>query len=794
MKDTGSSPLFAGWGKKTSLYLPAAVITGLLLVLLCICFWFDSRRTLKKALEGMGTGEKPLTFSEESGFFEDGFMLRITPAERVPQDGTIQIRYTLNGDEPTADSPLYGDGIDLEEACRASRAEEARRELAKKEAIAAADAEAARLAAQAEQAAAEAADGNAGTEEETGEDNAKDAADQETQEKDTQSQNAEKIPSLEEGRASWQTEKWTAASDFGVRPERTDDGICVIPVRACLMQGEDRSPVVTCTYVIGPGVRERYQNTLVASVVTDSYNLFDYNYGVMVKGSHYQSDVEDGVREDRAGNFFQKGDEWSKNGHVTLFSQDGSVLLEEDAALEISGYSSRNLPTRSFRARASKDFGSSDDYFTLDIFSSGLDPDLSQTAGIDRFRKVKFRSHGIPTYHIRCVRNEYAKRLTDACGFPGLSDNRPGVMFLNGEFYTTCDVTPSADRDYLCSLFNLKVPDALEKYSGSDVDVYTKAKILKLFTADLTDPANQAALERTVDMDNYLFYYALEVLFNNVDWPYNNMTIWRYLGEEDPDNPYTDGRIRYVLDDMDQILSNNLHGDPARWSTELIDYLMKDKGSTFYHVMQCKRYRDTFLTYVDDLLRTSFAPDDACAVLDDLYAGLKREYILDYGEAFWKEMEDTAEVTKQNVREKETLYRANITEFMGLTERYAVQIETDEGIEVTWNNDCGMSPSKRIQKIGPGETWSGEYYAGTSFTAEAVPADGYRFAGWEVKGIYSEQDAADDQSDQAERGGTAATGTENNQDLSITISDRLPDPDRKAATVIVRAISEPASE
>ena len=37
----------------------------------------------------------------------------------------------------------------------------------------------------------------------------------------------EKIPSLEEGRASWQTEKWTAASDFGVRPERTDDGICV---------------------------------------------------------------------------------------------------------------------------------------------------------------------------------------------------------------------------------------------------------------------------------------------------------------------------------------------------------------------------------------------------------------------------------------------------------------------------------------------------------------------------------------------------------------------------------------
>jgi hypothetical protein len=42
--------------------------------------------------------------------------------------------------------------------------------------------------------------------------------------------------------------------------------------------------------------------------------------------------------------------------------------------------------------------------------------------------------------------------------------------------------------------------------------------------------------------------------------------------------------------------------------------------------MQCSRYRDTFLTYVDDLLKTVFEPDYACAVLDALYEDMEKEY------------------------------------------------------------------------------------------------------------------------------------------------------------------------
>ena len=70
---------------------------------------------------------------------------------------------------------------------------------------------------------------------------------------------------------------------------------------------------------------------------------------------------------------------------------------------------------------------------------------------------------------------------------------------------------------------------------------------------------------------------------------------------------------------------------------------MKDEKSTFHHVMECSRYRDMFLTYVDDLLQTALAPDPDCEILDSLYAQMEKEYRMDYGDDFWQEMVETAE-------------------------------------------------------------------------------------------------------------------------------------------------------
>lgn len=777
----------------------AAAITAAL-VLLCAFSWFryDRSRTLHYALE-KAEGD-PILFSEESGFFTGGVTVELERNPVIPRN--IEIHYTIDGNMPTADSPLYEGGIDLAEAVSeisAAREKEAEEEAAKA-AAEEAEAEAVKAAATEEGSAEE------GSAEETA--GKEGSGEEESVEKKAAAE--EPVPTVEESRAAWRREKAQMRSDSGGAADPAGDGITVVPVRACLIQGEDRSRVVTRTYVIGSGVFERY-STYVACLTADSGDLFDYDSGILIKGSHYQTDLDSGKRPDRSGNYYHTGEEWTRDAHVTLFSPEGEVLLEEDGGLSVAGYSSRNIPTKSLRLEAMPEHGSSGDSFALDIFSgestyiplSGADgkeaatqekggeAEAGESAAGNTFRKIKFRTHGTPEIHIRAVRAEYAKILSDECGFPGLTENRLGVTYLNGEFYTLCDIAPTATREYLSRLFGLSVPDAMEKFEGNDYDIFTRSKILRLLNADLTKEENCARLEEAVDMDNYLFYYALEILLNNSDWPFNNIYMWRYLGEENPANPYTDGRFRFVLDDMDQILTNDLHSMPEHWSTEVFDYLMKDEGSTFHHVMDCKRYRDTLLTYIDDLLRTTFEPEHDCRILRSLYGQMKEEYIRAYGEEFWEEMEETRAVTEKNIREKESLLRGDIEKYLGLKERYTVRMEADEGIAVSWNN----------QHISPGETWTNTYYCGTSFDVQAEPLPGYRLSGWEVlPGASGKKDAAGSESETGSEG--SAAGTTQDTDLVpdlFTVSDALTGGEAGESagavrSVTIRAVSEKVSD
>ena len=112
----------------------------------------------------------------------------------------------------------------------------------------------------------------------------------------------------------------------------------------------------------------------------------------------------------------------------------------------------------------------------------------------------------------------------------------------------------------------------------------------------------------------------------------------------------------------------------------------------------------------------------------------------------------------------EALYRKNITKYMNLTDRYKAVIEAGEGASVTWNN----------MTVSPGDTWTNDYYCGTSFTVTAHPADGYRIAGWEVNGKK-----------------VSGEGPGGN---SLTISDELSESgtagNAGAAAVTVRAVAE----
>lgn len=120
-------------GRTRTVIILSAMTAGLCLLLLLVYIRFDRSRTLYRALQALDSA--PLTFSADSGFYEEGFTLTLEPDSSIPVKDGIEIRYTVNGDEPTDESRLYDGGIDLSDVIEELQAEAARTEEKKKEVI-----------------------------------------------------------------------------------------------------------------------------------------------------------------------------------------------------------------------------------------------------------------------------------------------------------------------------------------------------------------------------------------------------------------------------------------------------------------------------------------------------------------------------------------------------------------------------------------------------------------------------------------------------------------------------------
>ena len=120
-------------GRTRTVIILSAMTAGLCLLLLLVYMRFDRSRTLYRALQALDSA--PLTFSADSGFYEEGFTLTLEPDSSIPLKDGIEIRYTVNGDEPTDESRLYDGGIDLSDVIEELQAEAARTEEKKKEVI-----------------------------------------------------------------------------------------------------------------------------------------------------------------------------------------------------------------------------------------------------------------------------------------------------------------------------------------------------------------------------------------------------------------------------------------------------------------------------------------------------------------------------------------------------------------------------------------------------------------------------------------------------------------------------------
>ena len=490
--------------------------------------------------------------------------------------------------------------------------------------------------------------------------------------------------------------------------------VCTLRARIC--SGEEATDPQYAVYCLGKGLFP-CGGAYVVCLDTDPAGLYDYENGILVPGRDY----DDNGQSIYHGNYMQKGEEWTRACHVAVFDGEGSLLTDCNAGVSVSGGMSRRLDQKALNLAFGSPYGGEEEKLELDIF-----PDLAagDAAHVGRYSHLRLRARSqVP----RTFRESLVAKLANDSGCRIVTEPRAGIVFINGQFYTLAELSPTFSSSYLAHRFDLPDTQHIEKKKGKDVSVFRKLDVLSLFEADLTKEENRRALEAAVDMDDFLLFYAFDCLDDNLDWPRNNVEAWRWTGDFDPARPYTDGRLRFMIYDSDKAFNT----DPSlaeSFGTDsfvsMMENIYRGYESPFRFVMEADEYRDRFITILCDLMNTSFEAEHVLTCLEASYLENEDQYRAFFTPEYMELIEADFQAAQTEAASYNDMLRADLHDYFGLTSRYQMELSATQGVSVTWNN----------MYLAPGDRYACDYYPGVSIHYTATPSPGWRFDHWEVNG------------------------------------------------------------
>jgi hypothetical protein len=449
----------------------------------------------------------------------------------------------------------------------------------------------------------------------------------------------------------------------------------------------------------------------VVAVTTDPGNLWDPEYGIYVKGPDAETDFPY-----FNANFWQ---DWERPAHVEFYDEAGQQGFNLDAGIRIYGGWTRGLPQKSMTIFARNQYGpGSIQYPLFPVRSySEFESFVIRNSGNDWF--------GVDWESGTMFRDVLMTGLTRSMDLE-YQEARPSVVYINGEYWGIHYIREKISEHYLSSLSG-NDPDSLEilernmeVIQGSQEHFASLINFLS--SNDISRIENYEYVKQQMDVRNFIHYQLSEIFFDNRDWPGNNIKYWRAAGPQ--------GKWRWILFDtdfgfglwdVDNLFRNTIefaleengpgHPNPP-WSTFMLRTLMENL-----------EFRESFINTFADQINTSFQYDSVKTQIENLKAVIGEEMVNHaerWGGSYQQWTNRTMEL-REFARLRPSIVLSDIATTLEAGKRVSLNLDISEK----------RAGSIMINSVIMDEfPWQGTYFDGVPVTVTAVPATGYRFAGW----------------------------------------------------------------
>ena len=491
---------------------------------------------------------------------------------------------------------------------------------------------------------------------------------------------------------------------------------CVFRARSYDESTGEWGDLFTRTYFYADSMetlKDRF-STYIVCLTSDPYNLYDYEYGIMVEGKirdeYVNSPEYISGKLTQPANFTQQGRDWERDAFVEILSPDGERLIAQDAGMRIFGHASRQYYYKSFKLYARKAYGN--DTFAYPFFADnthGADQKVQ-----DAYKRLVVRAHGFDK-SVTLFREELFQTLCSQIEGIDSKSVAPASVWLNGGYYNFEWLQEVYDDTYMEENYGLmQEGDYYQKLalrankltlsiakgktdSGDEDEEETVGteeaepvvettdrtpeeeqaskdyhKMAEYAEKDLTDNETFAELEQLVDIDNMIQYFAIETYIANWDWPLNNIKLYRYYSQN---NVYgtgrQDGRWRYLYYDMEAGF-NIYNEEPEDWLD--IETVM-EQNPLFGAVMKRPDMQEKFAKYIELCIKEYFTEDRVRVAVEKLCGERDSElaesfaYKHSIDESYTMNMDDVEqnkEVIYDFVEKRPEMMRQQIQELFGI--------------------------------------------------------------------------------------------------------------------------------